>query len=47
MIYRNEQLDDRGVPYYYETATRMTQWKHPYDDYFKDLVRRAREALLT
>ena len=41
----NEELDGRGVPYYYETATRRTQWKHPYDDYFKDLVRRAREAL--
>ena len=41
----NEQLDERGVPYYYETTTRRTQWKHPYDDYFKDLVRRAREAL--
>ena len=39
----NEQLDERGVPYYYETATRRTQWKHPYDDYFKDLVRRARK----
>ena len=42
----NEELDERGVPYYYETSTRRTQWKHPYDDYFKDLVRRAREALL-
>ena len=30
---------------YYEVATRRTQWEHPFDPYFKDLVGRARGAI--
>ena len=30
---------------YYEVATRRTQWEHPFDPYFKDLVGRARNAI--
>ena len=42
-----ENIDDEGRPYYFEVATRKTQWAHPYDPYFKDLLARARSAILS
>lgn len=39
-----ENVDEEGRPYYFEVASRKTQWAHPYDPYFKNLLARARAA---
>jgi len=33
-----------GVTYYYETATRRSLWEHPYDQHYRDTVKKTRAA---
>ncbi|XP_055380426.1 putative uncharacterized protein DDB_G0282133 isoform X2 [Condylostylus longicornis] len=40
----NDQLH---AHYYYNVKTKITQWEHPLDDYYKELVEQARQKLAT